>query len=124
MSDQRREDGDPTGPGGPVGGQGSIEGRILSEGQAPASADDASSQAGLQPAESSAPSGGWVVTSPQAPVRGWTDPGAAVAPRSSAPSVMLAGVILLLFGLLTLAIGLVVLFTGSIIHQQIGRAHV
>ena len=117
MSDQRREDGDRTGPGGPIAGQGSSEGRAPSEAQAPAIVDDASTQTGREPAQGSTPSGGWVVAGPAPPVQGWTDPGPAVAPRSSAPSVMLAGVILLLFGLLTLAIGLVVLFTGSIIHQ-------
>ena len=102
MSDQQRLEGEPTMPNEPSGVP------AMGGGQAPGTWAPGGSPAG--------PSG-WVQPTQAPAPQGWTTPATAEAPRSSAPSVTLAGVILLLLGLLTLLIGLVVLLAGSVIHQ-------
>jgi hypothetical protein len=64
-----------------------------------------------------APPTGWVQPGPQGPAPGWGGTQAVAPQPPVAPSVLIAGIILLLFGLLTLLVGVIVMIAGSAVGQ-------
>lgn len=69
------------------------------------------------PASPPIPPTGWVQPGPLGPAPGWGGTQAVAPQAAMAPSVLIAGIILLLFGLLTLLVGVIVMIAGSAVGQ-------